>query len=522
MNPVFPLRLVLIAACLGGAAGARAADGEVVVMSPYEVSANSVDFSRWIKVASPHYILYTDASLPEAADVLRELELVRAAAAIFLRREARIVPPAVVVLPTSDSDWRRIASKGVVNWQVSIAQPAELMANLTLAEYDWQQEGLATLHAIQAGPILDALGLEGPFVQTVWFSQGLAGFLEAAHVSRDAVTFGRPSLRAAVLARTGWLSWPRFFAATPQSSEFRRDALSHQQLTAQSAAFLHYVLANPDPGWDERLMKWLMPAETQGDAMEARFKEAFGHDWKTWQQTMERHVRDGPYRVTTVEVPAAQRQFAAARLELSTREMRELFVLSQILNQQTRESKASLDALLARGLKTEALRRLLVEACLKNGRLEVASAEAEKIVAQRTADPTALATAALLRFLQEVKETSIRARLTPATANVVRAWCQRAIAIEPREAVANTILAWTEALAPEVTPAGVAAIESIHRRLSAEGVATDVACALAVACWRVGEIDKARRLAQWLAGLPYTEKPTRKVVDALLRETASR
>ena len=41
-------------------------------MSPYEVSANSVEFQHWIKLGSPNYILYTDASTTHE-DGIRDL-----------------------------------------------------------------------------------------------------------------------------------------------------------------------------------------------------------------------------------------------------------------------------------------------------------------------------------------------------------------------------------------------------------------------------------------------------------------
>src|SRR5688572_25382778 len=93
----------------------QGANGEAVKMSPYEVSANSVGFEGWIKLRTEHYILYTDASVDEATNVLRELEMVHVATQYFFRRPASKRRPVVVVLPCSWSDWRKIASKGNVH-----------------------------------------------------------------------------------------------------------------------------------------------------------------------------------------------------------------------------------------------------------------------------------------------------------------------------------------------------------------------------------------------------------------------
>lgn len=92
--------LVFVAAAL-----LRAADeSRVVVMSPYEVTANTVQFKRWIKVTSPHFSVYTDVSAPEAMTIVREMEMLHFAAQRFFGRIALRRAPMIFVLPATGSE----------------------------------------------------------------------------------------------------------------------------------------------------------------------------------------------------------------------------------------------------------------------------------------------------------------------------------------------------------------------------------------------------------------------------------
>src|SRR6185503_9517942 len=84
---------------------APAAAEPAVTMSPFEVQANSVEFRKWIKVGSPNYVVYTDASGSDASQLLRELEMLHAAGEVFFGRRALRFPPVTVILPTASSDW---------------------------------------------------------------------------------------------------------------------------------------------------------------------------------------------------------------------------------------------------------------------------------------------------------------------------------------------------------------------------------------------------------------------------------
>lgn len=499
------------AAAAVACAAEKAAENDIAIrMSPYEVSANSVDFKRWIKVSSPNYIVYTDADLKEANAVIRELEMVHLTAQSFFRRPALNVPPTIVVLPTSGSDWRKIESKGNVEWRVAVSQPGERLVNMILVQYDWQNQGAWIVRAPQARILLEAMNLDGPF----WFERGVAKFFETAEFGADNVVLGRQNSRTRHVVMEGWLAWPRFFKVDGTSREFVGQ-FEVNRFEGQCAAFVQYMLANPEPVWFDRLIEWAALLEAGREPTEEEFKRVFGQDFKAWQKTMDAYMRGGRYYVRTFNVPSAAMSFVPLKIDLPVREMRELFVLAQILNQNVPASDQSLDTLLARGLKTEALRELLAEACFKRKRKDVGMEQVRLCVAAGAANPALHVAQAMDVLMRAIEKPGVEARLSARDAAVVREECGKALKLEPRYTPANEALGWAEALAPEVNAATVERIEKIYRVLEGQVGTSTVLSALAVARWRAGDKAGARSVAEALLSSPFCEKDAREVATTL-------
>ncbi|HEY4752877.1 MAG TPA: hypothetical protein VIH37_06290, partial [Candidatus Limnocylindrales bacterium] len=203
--------------------------------------------------------------------------------------------------------------------------------------------------------------------------------------------------------------------------------------------------------------------------------------------------------------------------DLSTREMRDLFVLTQILNQHIKNSDTALDSILAGGLKTPGLRELLLEACLARHRSAPALTLAQALIADGTANPGVYATAADLLFHEHIPTVTIHARLDADSSQIV-AWCRHAIELEPRQVEANRLLAWALALAPEVSPASVKEVRAAYERMNNETSTSSIVAALAVAHWRAGNLKAARSLAGLLQQSPLAYKTDRELATALLAE----
>lgn len=504
--------LLLVALAIAPAlrAAAPPADTATVQMSPFEVQANSVEFRRWIKVGSPNFIVYTDGSSADASRALKEMEMLHAAAQRFFGRRSLKLTPVTVILPTSSSDWRKLEAKGEVEWKVAVSSQADEISELLVVQYDWQDNGIWIVRAAQASCEARRLHLRGPF----WFSRGLHSFFETAEFDKDGVGLGRVNPRSWSLVHSKWLPWGRFFQVSGNSPEFTKEDLVHQY-QAQATIFTHFCFTNPDRAWVGRLTSWLDYLNAGHAATESEFKAIFTQDWKTWQRTMEQYVEGGKYNIYTVKVPPESVRFTETKFPLPVREMRDLFVLTQILVQSVPASEASLSAMLYHGLKTESLRELLVGACVKWKRKDAALENLRKLIAAGSKNPRVYTLAAMLLTDESAPRIDIDARVGPEVAEA-RAWCRQALEIEPLFPDANMMLAFLEALAPEVDQQGIAAIEGLYLRTKDRMPTDDVMSALAIALWRAGDLETARELSAKLKTDALSSKQSREIAAALL------
>lgn len=513
MKPLL-LLLVMVGVSPAGLLAAAAPKAAPAVeapltMSPFEVQAMSADFRRWIKVGSPNFIIYTDAKPAEASAALREMEMLHAAAQRFFGRRALNLHPVTLILPTARSDWRQLQSKGGVEWEVAVSGEAVTVTDLIVVQYDWQDHGLSTMRSAQAGTEAARLNLYGPF----WFEYGLHNLLETAEFNKDVVGLGRANSRSLQLERGGWVPWGRFFEVTPASPEFRKESLVGP-FTAQTTVFMHYLFTNPDRAWIGRLSAWLDYLNAGHAPTEAEFKAIFTQDWKTWQRTMETYTKEGSYRIYNVKVPPEAVKFPETKYELPVREMRDLFVLGQILVQDVPASETALDEILAKGLKTASLRELLAAACIRRKRPEAALPILRKLIEEGSKNPRVYNRAASLLTERNAPKLSLDARLGEEVVEA-RRWCQRALELEPFFREANFTLAWIEALAPEVDQQGIATIETLYRRTRGALPSDELIMPLAVALWRVGDTATARQLCAKLKDEALATKQSRELAKEL-------
>jgi hypothetical protein len=183
--------------------------------------------------------------------------------------------------------------------------------------------------------------------------------------------------------------------------------------------------------------------------------------------------------------------------------MRELFVLTQILNQHTADSDISLDALLTRGLKTESFRELLADACEQRSRPDAYLSELRTIIAAGTANPDVYTQAAKVLFQKSGNKHILADRLGD-EAQEIRDLCNKALGLEPLHVEANELLAWTEAFAPAVEKSNLETIARICRTLDGNSATDEALAALAVARWRSGGVKQARTLCERLNASPFS------------------
>jgi len=497
-------------------APALSTDSSAIALSPYEVTANKSEFDRWIKVTSPNFVIYSDARPEEAMALLEQMEMLRFTIQGFFGRRALAMSPMIVVLPTARSDWRKIQSKGDVEWKVAISGHGGQLTHIVLAQYDWQADGTGLIWSVLSRSTMSAMNFELEF----WLRRGVGSFFETATFTKDALRIGSANLRTISLHTQGQMSWARFFEINAKSPEFLKDTSVMRQYDGQCAAFTQFMLANPDPIWMPRLLVWNALLTAGREPTEELFAEVFGETWKGWQKTMDTYLASGTFNLLTIKIPPSIRELPRRQLPLRTTEMRELFVLSQILNQDIPDSDVSLDALLARGLRTESLRELLVEACRVRKRDEATLDQLRVLIAQDSPNPRVHAAVASITAESRVPEPGIHARIDHATLEEMRSLCRRALDLEPIDFGVNTTLAWAEALAPEIDAASLEAIGAICRRLDGNG-RTDLAiAALAVARWRAGRTESARVACQILLESPLSSENARRIATEITGELA--
>jgi hypothetical protein len=113
---------------------------ETIELSAYEVTAQSAAFKRWKVFTSPHFVVYTDAKAKVMEPYLSQLEKVYYLGQQIFGREIPLRDPILLIMPTRNSDWRKLRARGQVEWRVAVNywnhhQPTALI------EYDWKLKG---------------------------------------------------------------------------------------------------------------------------------------------------------------------------------------------------------------------------------------------------------------------------------------------------------------------------------------------------------------------------------------------
>jgi len=474
-----------------GAGGVAVKADDVAVMSPFEVAALSSEFANWTKTRSPHFVLYTDAGRKEAERILRQAEVRRWAEEQFFGRKMFRAAPRILVMPTQSSEWKELEVRSKVEWRVAVSNPAGELGALTVVAYDWQERGMSVFHGAIAEALLPGMELGG----ALWFDWGVKCFFETAEVTAGEVRLGRVNgARVAEVWRSRWLPWPRFFAVTPSSPEVVREG-EVGRYEGQCAAFAHYFLSQADPAERRRFLLWRVRCPPGHEPTETEFKAVFEKDWKEWQGIMARHAANGRGTIATFPLGPEQKEIALESPDLRTREMRELFVLVQVLQQPGQAGEQALDSILARGLKTEELRRFVAEACVERERTRDALAQLRAMVAGGSDNPQVPIEAARLLWARSPAGITPDTRLGAEAAEIATL-ARRSLELEPRRREAAQFLAWSLALGAECTSRESAEIVEVATKMDPQLSREQVLGALAVALWRAGQEGQARQLTE--------------------------
>jgi len=482
-------------------------DQSVVELSPFEITSERIDFNKWIKVTSPHFVIFTDASIKETRLLAKQLEMTQQAVQFYFRRALRKAPPVLVILPTTQSDWQKVKSTSV-KWS-SVSDLLVESRAMVVLQGDWQERP-GYLLAMIGHQSCNLMNIKGP----LWFSAGLQSFFETITFDGDSLKIGMESIRSTEVARLGFMDWSRFFTIDESSPEYFADTDQHKRFYGQATAFIHYLLTNQDKSFPTKLLRWSALCEGADKPSEQDFQSVFGQKFDEMERNIKRFQSGGRYSTSNISFPPEALRFGIQNESVSPKEMRELFVIAQAMLQETPNSLAAIDSILTHGLKNENLREQFADCCLSRGRRADALAQYRLLIEHGSTNPGVYEEAASIEMHGDQPGQNIERHLGAEGAEV-ETWARRAVELDPLFFEGYNTLAWVLASKAEVKPADIDTISQICHALSGKGPTDQALAALAVAYWRSGDIAKAQKIKKLLVDSPYTRKSARKIVETL-------
>ncbi len=332
-----------------------------------------------------------------------------------------------------------------------------------------------------------------------------------------------------------------------------------QRFQSQAAIFIRHLMVQRDARSLKKLLDWRAMQLSARIPTEKDFANHFGEKWGVWQSKLERYARAAASEPATLAQDGAGSTVAARELgysfgtgsfsrsgppraggalgsphsfvfqftpnerlqtfhrqELASKEVRELYLVAQTLRRRTPVAKATLAQLLRTGVVGPYLPELIAAACQWHGRPNEAVAFSNRLINAGVPNPWLYEFGARVRFDAFLPDIRSSTRLDLQAAIEIRALCEAALEREPRLSDAARMLAWTEALAPEVTPEAVAAADALYQRFKDEAGASELAAALALLQERNGNRQVALTLCRELVKSPQTSARALAVAQELL------
>ncbi|MBX3736065.1 MAG: hypothetical protein KF715_05195 [Candidatus Didemnitutus sp.] len=495
---------VLLVSRLWGEAAAENADGEwarsVVQLSPFHVRAASGEFRFWGKYQTKNFTVYSDASGGTVEDVALEMERLAAAFEVMFRHHPVALPRIVVVLPIASSDWRRLDASPGKEWLSAGAVCNVKPITMVTISSDWQRDR-GPLRASVVRALMARADWAGPF----WFTMGVGEVWSKVAVGRGSVVFrpdnnanmdlAHPERWAETLNEQGWLPWREFGYVTNASNEFIEEAKVRRFL-AQAAVLCHWLFWSGEGDHLDRVSRCRNQV-VHGIAPTDQVLGELGVGRKNGSDPVHTHVNRLSARKVEFEEQSAR--FAVESVSVTAREMRELFVLAQLLSQRPGDTEAALEVFRVRAPRVPELRVLLAAAYLADGRRLEGYRALLEILPELKGRPeaaTVAEAAAELRFARLLPEVTLGSELSAEDAAQLQGWCESALQIEPSLTTANRILAWTWALGPR-PPMGelLGKFEMLRTNVGLRAGSAEIAAAEAVARLRAGDREGARQIA---------------------------
>jgi hypothetical protein len=469
-----------------------------VFLPPFVVETERTDFNNWSKTVSAHYIIYTDQGIDQAKTLIQSLEKLRVASARLLGRELLRTDRMIFVLPDSHSDWARLEHLGKEEWKPAAQgltyTPVRLCLVKTLSGL-----GQFLTHSDEGYYFYSMLGISlgrnSGLPSLLWFDRGLGNLVGNSIVEDNSVKLGRSSIKERVPLRSkGFIPWNRFFAINTNSPEYLKSG-EIKRYDAQCSVFMRYLLTDDDPNSREKLLHWVNYLGTGRTASEEAFKATFGQDWAQWQLMMDVYMKKRERHVQTFTFKQGEVDTQSKTVDLKAVEMRELFLIAQLLSQKKEEMLPLLEHMLKKGLRSECLRPLLVSACIRNSKNLDALEQLRCLMKTGTDNPQVYEEAARILLKLRVGALDLESRLGPQDMEI-RIWAQKALDLEPCSLLASQVLAFSYALEYPLAPASVQLISEHLRKVGEHPARLELMTSLALAQARQGNHSEAHELCE--------------------------
>jgi hypothetical protein len=324
----------------------------------FPVIAMRADFGGWLKLRSQNFVIYTDVSVSAAEDMAHELEAIALASERILPAAAPATAPIVIILPGAASEWRRLESRAGYEWRVAASVVDAKPTALVTITYDWQTLGHRSVWSSAAKALLSRRGQDGPF----WFTMGFGNlFREADFDGRHLLIRDRKKEWTKIMRNGLWLQWGPFFAVNSHSPEFQA-ADTVERYLSQASIVTHFLLFGGDEA--KGIRQWRDQQRAGAALSQKAFIAAAGEPLSAWA----RRVWDYTTLMPQPQFDVTGSAQVLEQADANTREMRELFILAQVLAGREDIPAEALEKIAADGVRSADLRTLYTAAMKSRAR----------------------------------------------------------------------------------------------------------------------------------------------------------
>lgn len=285
MNPTIRTRPTPLAPFVGALLGSFFA----VALPAFAAPPDPPD--DWVRLETPHFVLFGDAQARKVAEIADELERLRAVLGRLTRGKAVDLPaPTRVYVFRSNEEmtpfkprWEGRPSP-VAGWFLGSEDE-----NLIALSARWNDDPRPLVFHEFVHEYLHAALPPAP----QWFDEGVAEYYSTFQSTGDRARVGRPvEHHVRLLSEVGWMPIPLLFSVRNDSPEYN-EADKQGVFYAESWAVVHYLL-NGDPSRSGQLGR-LFEASLKGPIDEATFRRITGDDFSTFEGKVRSYVRGGRF-----------------------------------------------------------------------------------------------------------------------------------------------------------------------------------------------------------------------------------